>query len=200
MTGNVPAVEPVDPRHNAPESLAPVQDLVNTWYGHLAGGADDGLATRADLARFCREHGTEVADEDVTDDDVVLAQVVREGVRAALARHDDAGREPVDGEALARLEAVAPDLSLHVGLGGGPASLVALGGGVRALLADVLGRAVTAADDWPRLKVCRHPRCRAAFFDRSRNGSGVWCSMAVCGSDTKKRAFVERRRAGTRAG
>ncbi|MBW0089354.1 CGNR zinc finger domain-containing protein [Pseudonocardia sp. KRD-184] len=45
------------------------------------------------------------------------------------------------------------------------------------------------------------PVRRAAFFDRSRNGSGgVWCSMAVCGSDTKNRAFAERRRARSRAG
>jgi len=33
-----------------------------------------------------------------------------------------------------------------------------------------------------RLKTCRNPRCRVAFYDRSRNASGVWHSVRVCGN------------------
>ena len=46
-----------------------------------------------------------------------------------------------------------------------------------------------------RLKVCRNEGCRWAFYDTSRNRSGVWCSMAICGNREKGRVF-RRRQAG----
>ena len=45
-----------------------------------------------------------------------------------------------------------------------------------------------------RLKTCRNPRCRVAFYDRSRNASGVWHSVRVCGNAINLRAHRERRR------
>ena len=45
---------------------------------------------------------------------------------------------------------------------------------------------------WQRVKACRANDCRWAFYDRSRNRSGVWCEMAVCGNRTKVRAYRER--------
>lgn len=50
---------------------------------------------------------------------------------------------------------------------------------------------------WDRLKVCSADDCRWAFYDRSPTRSGCWCSMAVCGSRAKSRAF-RRRAAGHR--
>ena len=50
---------------------------------------------------------------------------------------------------------------------------------------------------WQRVKACRADDCRWAFYDRSRNRSGVWCDMAVCGNRAKVRAY---RRRGTEAG
>jgi len=38
---------------------------------------------------------------------------------------------------------------------------------------------------WSRLKACRKESCRWAYYDRSKNGSGAWCSMAVCGNRMK---------------
>lgn len=193
LTGNVPAMDDATP---AP--LRPALELVNTWFGHLSGGADENLAGPEDLARWCRAHGTDVADDDVTDEDVELARVVREGVRAALAPHNGSER-PEDADALRRLEDVAPGLELRVTLEPGP-DLVAVRPGVAAALSRVLAGPVLAGDRaWSRLKVCRDPRCRTAFYDSSRNGSGVWCSMASCGAANKQRAFVERRRARTAA-
>ena len=52
-----------------------------------------------------------------------------------------------------------------------------------------------AQDTRRRLKVCRNPRCRVAFYDRSRNRSAVWCQMAVCGNRIKTKAYRERRQA-----
>ena len=40
-----------------------------------------------------------------------------------------------------------------------------------------------------RLKVCPHAHCGWAFYDFSRNRSGQWCSMRICGNRTKGEAF-----------
>jgi predicted RNA-binding Zn ribbon-like protein len=48
-----------------------------------------------------------------------------------------------------------------------------------------------------RLTVC--DRCRWLFLDSSRNHSRRWCSMEGCGTDVKKRRYVERRRARRRS-
>lgn len=44
-----------------------------------------------------------------------------------------------------------------------------------------------------RLSMCAG--CRWLFLDESKNRSRRWCSMAECGTATKKRRYVERRRA-----
>ena len=43
----------------------------------------------------------------------------------------------------------------------------------------------------PRIRVC--PNCRWLFLDRSRNGSRLWCDMAVCGNRVKARRHYRRR-------
>ncbi|MFZ4840884.1 CGNR zinc finger domain-containing protein [Mycetocola saprophilus] len=47
---------------------------------------------------------------------------------------------------------------------------------------------------WPRLKVCRNPECGVAFYDRSRNSSGVWHDALVCGNVANLRASRARKR------
>ena len=49
-------------------------------------------------------------------------------------------------------------------------------------------------DTWPRLKACREDTCKWAFYDHSKNRSGHWCSMEVCGSRHKARQYRERRK------
>lgn len=48
---------------------------------------------------------------------------------------------------------------------------------------------------WSRIKTCRNPRCAVAFFDRSRNNSGVWHDVKVCGNAANLRAYRARQRA-----
>ncbi|MEO5885518.1 MAG: CGNR zinc finger domain-containing protein [Candidatus Limnocylindrales bacterium] len=50
---------------------------------------------------------------------------------------------------------------------------------------DLLPAALELADEHPRLRTCGNPLCRWLFVDRSRNGSRVWCEMAVCGNRMK---------------
>ena len=49
------------------------------------------------------------------------------------------------------------------------------------------------ADTWRRLKVCRNDRCSVAFYDRSKNNSGVWHDARVCGNAVNLRASRARR-------
>jgi predicted RNA-binding Zn ribbon-like protein len=61
-------------------------------------------------------------------------------------------------------------------------------------LGPLVATAVRLAFDgrWDRLKLCDMHTCRYAFFDSSRNRSGRWCSMAICGNRAKTRAFRDR--------
>ena len=46
-----------------------------------------------------------------------------------------------------------------------------------------------AEPEWSRLKLCSSSSCRWAFYDRSRNHSSRWCTMASCGNREKARRF-----------
>ena len=47
---------------------------------------------------------------------------------------------------------------------------------------------------WRRLKQCHNPDCRSTFYDRSKNNSGVWHNVKVCGNAANLRASRARRR------
>lgn len=70
---------------------------------------------------------------------------------------------------------------------GGEARLVGntsdVSGGLASILAMV--ERSMAEGTWRYLKVCRRDACRWVFYDRSKNHSGSWCTMAICGSRTK---------------
>ncbi|MGO9322045.1 MAG: CGNR zinc finger domain-containing protein [Solirubrobacteraceae bacterium] len=117
---------------------------------------------------------------------------LREALRALMLANNGAA---LDDQASRELEQAAREgeLGVHfaadgsVGLAPGA---VGFAGAMARLLIPV---AQAAADDsWQRVKACRAPDCRWAFYDRSRNRSGVWCEMAVCGNRTKVRAYRDR--------
>ena len=74
--------------------------------------------------------------------------------------------------------------------------MVPSGRGTRWLASALWAEALLAqqAGLWPRLKLCHNIDCRAAFFDTSRNNSGVWHDVSTCGNTANLRAFRERKR------
>ncbi|TMI13474.1 CGNR zinc finger domain-containing protein, partial [Candidatus Bathyarchaeota archaeon] len=48
---------------------------------------------------------------------------------------------------------------------------------------------------WARLKACSSDTCRYAFYDNSKNHTGKWCSMAVCGNRNKVRKYLKEHQA-----
>jgi predicted RNA-binding Zn ribbon-like protein len=127
--------------------------------------------------------------------DLERAIALREGLRELLLAHHggheaDASAAPIVEEAArrARLEVrFAPD---------GVARLEPARGGVDGALGRLLAIVAAAQADgkWERLKACPWETCHWAFYDHSRNRSGVWCNMAVCGNRAKAQAFRQRRR------
>jgi predicted RNA-binding Zn ribbon-like protein len=74
--------------------------------------------------------------------------------------------------------------------------IVPAGRGTRWLASALWAEALLAQQGgvWPRLKLCHNADCRAAFFDTSRNNSGVWHDVSTCGNTANLRAFRERKR------
>ncbi len=56
--------------------------------------------------------------------------------------------------------------------------------GLRGAIASRVYNAVKTGE-WRRLKACRKHTCLFAFYDKSKNGSGTWCDMAICGNRVK---------------
>src|SRR6266581_1962811 len=101
------------------------------------------------------------------------------------------------GLALADLAGLARRLPLVLDVDGGQPRLLPLSRGTADTVLATLLAAVAesvASGSWERLKICRNPDCRWAYYDRSRNRSRAWCSMALCGNRAKARAFRSRGR------
>ena len=131
---------------------------------------------------------------DVTDADLRRALEVREGLRAVLYTHNGGER---DQTALDQLEQAASRASLRATFTDCSPRLTPAAKGTDAGLARLLAIVARSAADgtWDRLKACAGPDCRWAFYDKSKNRSGRWCSMATCGNLHKTRAFRERAKA-----
>ncbi len=179
-------------RTAAPAPLDMIQDLLNSR--SLESPIDE-LCSPAALAQWYSQAGLGPRDMTIGRDDLRRAIAVREGLRALVLGH--AGALP-DIALVDALDAVAATVRLQVSFGviGGlqPASRRS---------ADIaLGWLLIVVEDarsdgrWARLKGCREPTCRWVYYDTSKNRSGRWCSMSLCGTSNKQRAMVERRRAG----
>ncbi|WP_369215321.1 CGNR zinc finger domain-containing protein [Streptomyces flavofungini] len=192
---------PASERHcltPAPGGLGLVQELLNTAPAErpgrpdvpdlLADGALGAAQEWADQAvrDWARETGRADARLTLTEEDLPKLRCLRDQVRRALGAGDRGG------------DAVRfTSAPVVVGLAGdGTLTLEPEGAGARWLASAVLAEALLAqaSDVWRRLKICRNAPCAAAFYDRSRNNSGVWHSVRGCGNAAHVRACRERRR------
>ncbi|MDX1621557.1 MAG: CGNR zinc finger domain-containing protein [Nitriliruptorales bacterium] len=117
---------------------------------------------------------------------------VRESFRDLLHAEAHGGDDP---EARATLNDIAEQAQLRPKIAGpGEAGFAVGRGGVIGALGQLMAIAIEAMSDgtWERLKVCDNDGCAWAFYDHSRNRSGRWCSMEVCGNRMKVKAYRER--------
>lgn len=190
----------IDP---APGGLAFVQELMNTIAAGKPRQADlladpstaqkwlsdvlSGIAVRPEAALSGVALDTE---------DLERLRDFRDDLRRTVTTPDSDSAE-TDGRAPAALPTVS--MSMHWDEAG-RVQPVPRGSGWRLLASLAAIEVFKAQQDgsWSRIKTCRNPRCAVAFFDRSRNNSGVWHDVKVCGNAANLRAYRARQRA-TRA-
>jgi predicted RNA-binding Zn ribbon-like protein len=178
-------VEPVasidyEPGAPAPGRLALVQRFANTVD---AEHGREALHSPAALRTLLVDLGLLDAGSRVDGRDLEAAHDVRDRIRAlALANNGVPTDVQLEAELVARVDDAGGSLE--------PPQRDVAGA-----LAELVGIVYTARADgtWPRLKACRREVCQWLFYDRSRNRSAVWCSMAVCGNRTKTAAYRARR-------
>ena len=168
-----------------------VQQLVNTLDVEL--DADE-LADCEALASWLRERGLLSGGDPLGEGDLERTRTFREALRVLLDEHADTAQRTAAAAALAT---AAPAALLRVAFAAdGEPSLEPAAAGLDGALAALLAIIDRAACDgtWARLKICAEHSCRYAFYDSSRNRSGNWCVMSVCGNRAKARSYRERRR------
>jgi predicted RNA-binding Zn ribbon-like protein len=183
----LPTWVPDDETKPAPMPLLVVQSFVNTWE------ADSGVDQLADpVAGPQWLVQTGLADGPV---DLVEAREIRESIRALLVQNSD-GQAP-DPVRLRPLRGLADRVRLHAAVRDDGSVDVQPDQDMAAPLVPLLLIMRDAQRDgsWERLKACRNPDCRWAYYDRSHAGRGAWCDMAVCGNRMKNRNLRARRSA-----
>ena len=164
----------------APPHLAPLQDLLNTV--NLESG-EDALADGG-FAGWAFAHGVTGAGAHDAGRLRGLREHLRDWVESREPRIPDPVAAGIDA---ARLVVATVDGRVVT------TSATSFG---RLLAPTVDGiRAAELDGDWSRLKVCRRPTCRWAFYDHSRNNSSRWCASSICGAREKSRRAYRRRTA-----
>jgi hypothetical protein len=189
----------------APGELEMVRAFVNTL--NIEQGTDD-FAAAAGLGRWLSGHRLTAA-PGASAADLARAVALREALRGVLREH--AGHPSVPGHwagspgqpgaagpgrsPAVELRAIAATLPvcLSVDDGGAIAAVPAVtgvGGALCRLL--IIAAAAAANGTWTRLKACTADDCQWAFYDRSPTRNGRWCTMSICGSRAKSRAYRRR--------
>jgi CGNR zinc finger protein len=176
----------------APGELELVRAFMSV-HDHVDGTRDSLQPSASTIRWWLAEHG--LLDPDATPDDAEmdLAAEVLEALRSRV--RENMGDER-DLHAIDVLDDAARTTGLTVRFGS--EGLVATTDGVRGALGRILAIAFLSELDgtWSRFKECSAEDCRSVFWDRSKNGSGRWCTMKECGNRAKVRAYRERERSG----
>ncbi|MFI5533915.1 CGNR zinc finger domain-containing protein [Kitasatospora sp. NPDC051853] len=190
------------PEPSSPRAAAPTVETVLAFVNTRADGAgrrelfDDGDSFAAWVADH-DEFGDATAASPATDADAAVARELRDALVTLLLAHS--GDEESRGEPLLRAEqhlrsvgALYPLATVVTARG---VELASPQTGVPHVFGTVLAAVTTFAQtgDWARLKACRNPPCHFGFFDRTRNGGGLYCSTG-CGSQVSMRKHRQRQR------
>jgi predicted RNA-binding Zn ribbon-like protein len=167
-------------------SLETARRFINT-VNHLH--AREYLPDAATFQRVCLELG--LPDPGVVDElELHRVRSVREALRALAAAHN-AGPAAASTHVLTEQ---ARRSGLQVSFADDAAPILVTADGADGVLGEVLATIAESMRDghWARMKACRNERCRWVFYDHSRNRTGTWCSMRICGNRHKVRAHRAR--------
>jgi predicted RNA-binding Zn ribbon-like protein len=175
--------------NEAPSELELVRRFVNTR--DIEEGIDELDSTEALLTWFA---SMDLLDDEAAADekDLERALAMREGIRSLLLANNG---EEVDAARINELNHAIGSVCLTVRFAeDGNPTLKPESSGVSGAFGRILASVVRATDEgvWSRLKICTNDACQWAFYDRSKNRSGKWCTMEVCGNRMKARTFRQR--------
>jgi predicted RNA-binding Zn ribbon-like protein len=177
-------------RTPAPGRLAYVQAFANSFFDLGERRGEDSFATPASLGDWLEARGVKAGR--VTDAEHARALALRGGLRAQFAEHNGVAHDPAARQGLRDAVAGFPAtyaLDDDGGLTPDP-SVTGVAGALGLLVAIV--HESQLAGTWTRLKACPGHHCGWVFYDVSRNAGSTWCSMQVCGSREKARAYRRR--------
>lgn len=185
----VPVAEDAYRRQPAPEELELIRQFVNT---NDYESAEEQLTSPVALATWLAERGLLGAEQRLTDRDLQTALTFRDALRSVLVANAGHGEQRA---ARRNLDHLASHYPLRMRINGEVRLEPSRGRGVTPAIARMLGTIYHAmtVGTWERLKICSNDECQWAYYDHSRNRSGAWCTMAVCGNRMKGRAFRTRR-------
>jgi predicted RNA-binding Zn ribbon-like protein len=177
----------------APGSLGLVHDFLNT-IGIATYGPD--LLADATVARDWADsavrtwsalRGVEAQPPALDDADLSKLRALRTTIANMVA-----GESP-DERGIGAIPSVSGSFALS---DAGEVRLLPAGSGWRWLAAALWSEILLSQqhDTWRRIKTCHNHRCGLAFYDRSKNNSGVWCDVKTCGNAANLRASRARRR------
>ncbi|MDP9018601.1 MAG: CGNR zinc finger domain-containing protein [Candidatus Eremiobacteraeota bacterium] len=177
----------------APGDLEILRLFINT--GDPENPAQEKLPGLVAAAAWLREHQLLDAHDNL--DEAALERIIglREAFRMELLAHTGDGDQQESWDLLSGFANMA-ELGIRSRETPGEIALAAKGQGaqyVAGRLFSIMYDAIRR-NQWTRLKACRKDTCLFGFYDHSKNGSGVWCDMAVCGNRLK--AQRRRQRAG----
>jgi len=170
-----------------------VQDFLNT--AGVEGFAPDLLADTAlvggwaagAVRTWASLRGLDVQPPPLSDADLSKLRALRETIAQLVDGAPPAGR----GTGAVASSSASLTLSET-----GELRLEPAGTGWRWLASALWGEILLSQHDgtWRRIKRCHNPRCATAFYDRSKNNSGVWHDVKTCGNAANLRASRARRR------
>jgi predicted RNA-binding Zn ribbon-like protein len=189
--------EQIEPggRPKAPGRLELLQRFVNS-YNHDFPREWDRIGTKEKAQAWLREKQLVTSGERISEADATRLRELREAIRA-LARANQGGQPAAAATDLVRNAARTARLRIAIS-DAGRTALEPEPRGIDGAVATLLGilHEAQLSGHWARMKGCR--QCGYAFFDRSKNRSGTWCAMSICGNRMKNRAYHRRRRAAAR--
>jgi predicted RNA-binding Zn ribbon-like protein len=177
----------------APGELEHVRGFLSL-HDHTHSGEQSLPPSAATLESWLRRSDLIDRDEPVEPADLAWALDVRTALSAKV--RENAG-SPRDHDAVEILNRAAQETGLKLCFGCVDNRLHTEALGVRGAIGRLLG--VTFLADlegtFHRLRECSSPTCTVVFYDRTKNHTTRWCSMATCGNRDKVRRFRERERA-----
>lgn len=178
------------------DELELIADFLNTHDKRQRFENDEGvdsLTTPKELHSWLFQHQLISEEEVVTAHELELALNLRSGLRKTISNtiHDEQRKDKTDVEVLNQ---VAKHFHFRIVFEDGATVLqpdhTAGKWGLGTLLTIILE--LKRKGGWERVKACSAADCQWVFIDRSKPGTGKWCSMKACGNRAKNKTFRER--------